>query len=73
MELINKCQIYTILIIILCINKSYSDNTIFFKKTQYCYDNNLGWKFYCDESVDTENIKEEQEEDKDNKYILKNY
>lgn len=47
---------------------SYNKNTIardseFFPKTKYCYDNNLGWKFYCDEEI-SEKEKEEESDEK---------
>lgn len=32
----------------------HSNSNIFFKKTKYCLENNLGWKFYCDDEISEE-------------------
>lgn len=46
------------------INDAYSGRDNFFKKNKYCYDNNLGWKFYCDEEDDDKDKEENKKSDK---------
>ena len=55
--------------VFLYIKKGFTKDKIFFKKNDYCYDNNLGWKFYCDEEINPEenNKKNEKEEKKKEK------
>ncbi len=63
-------RIRTFLLIMLFLFRKYGfTKENFFKKDAYCYDNNLGWKFYCDDEDDIEEDKKEDLTIREQDYI----
>lgn len=60
MVLNKKIILLFILFIFHNLNKIYAEDKTFFKKNKYCYENNLGWKFYCDEEIKNEEQEKQQ-------------
>lgn len=49
----NKSILYILILSLFYCNISFADiTTTKFKKDKYCIENNLGWKFYCDEEIE---------------------
>ena len=70
----NLLFVLFLFILFVTINDANSGDGNFFKKDKYCYDNNLGWKFYCDEEDDEgkdENKKNDKSKDNGLSYIEK--
>lgn len=60
--------LYTILFVYSITNDAFAKKDNFFKKNSYCYENNLGWKFYCDDEEEKEeNIEQTPQQEKQQK------